>query len=610
MRPLIACSILLLAIISVTCTTNTASANELDRPNILWLSIEDIGPQIGCYGFDIETPALDQLAKRSLVFDVAWSNYPVCAPARTTIISGMYASALGAGNMRSAAKRKPNVRLLPELLQEAGYYCTNAFKTDYNFADLKQTSIWNESSRKAHWKNRSEGQPFFAVFNNTNTHESKVRTRPHTQQIDPDSLALPPYWPDTPEVREDFGQYLDNIQTMDSWIADHLKSIDEAGLTDDTIVIFFGDHGAGLPRHKRFAGDSGMRVPFIVHVPKKWQAFWSAEYGPGKRTDAPVGFIDLAPSMLNVAGIDIPARFQGNSFLGPDTKRAKYVFGVRNRMDERYDVSRSLRDEQFVYIHNFMPHLPHGQFIDYQQTTNATRVWYEQFKAGTLNDVQSAFWQPRSREELYDLKNDPHETVNLAGDPEHSETVAKMRSAMIAKMLEIQDVDLVPESILHEFEIASGEPRTAYADKESFSFDKLISVAMQENSELDLLDSAQPEIRFWTLVGLINDPETSKSNAARLKKMLGDPSMAVQIKAAEALLASEAEIEAAVERLLKLADIKNSNYYVAANALDCLDRYRQQLKPETILMISTLPTKPSDIQRGNDNLEKLLRRFQ
>jgi uncharacterized sulfatase len=585
-------------------------ANEPEQPNILWLSVEDVGPQIGCYGFDIKTPTLDALAKRSLTYDIAWSNYPVCAPARTTIISGMYATSLGAGNMRCAANRADDIKLLPTLMREAGYYCTNASKTDYNFSNLVQSSVWDQSSGKAHWRNRPEGKPFFAVFNNTKTHESKIRNRPHENQIDPASVSLFPYWPDLPQVREDWAQYLDNIQTMDSWVARHLKQLDDAGLTEDTIVVFFGDHGSGMPRHKRFAGDSGMRVPFIVHVPEKWKKLWSAEYSPGQRTDRPVGFIDLAPSMLHAAGAEIPDRFQGKSFFDGDAESEKYVYGIRNRMDERNDVSRSLRDGQFIYIRNFMPHRPHGQFVEYQQTTNATRVWHEQFKAGKLDPVQSAFWEPRAAEELFDLKNDPYETVNLAADPKHAETVARMRVELKRKLLEIGDLDLVPESILHEFDTKTGKARTEYRNTDTFSAEALLSSAMGESTASADLKSSVPEIRFWGLVKLMNQTDIASSETDRMKELLSDDSMAVQVAAAEACLANEIHVADSIELLMKLSDKTNSNYYVSCNALDCLDRYRKLLGIDQVKKLASMPTEASEIRRGTDNLEKMVRRFQ
>jgi uncharacterized sulfatase len=600
--------VLVLAFFLSTHSSEFVFASEPERPNILWLSTEDIGPHLGCYGCDVKTPNLDAFAKRSLTYDTAWSNYPVCAPARTTIITGMYATVLGAGNMRCGAVKPEGLRLLPELMREAGYYCTNNSKTDYNLLDVD--NVWDQSSGKAHWKNRPEGKPFFAVFNLTKTHESKIRNRPHQQQIDPENVTLFPYWPDTPEVRQDWAQYLDNIQNMDDWFANHLKQIEDAGLTDDTIVIFWGDHGSGMPRHKRYAGDSGMRVPMIAHVPDKWKKFWSSNYVAGGRSDWPVGFIDLAPTVLKIAGARIPKRMQGKAFLGSEATRADYVFGVRNRMDERCDVSRSVTDGKYVYIRNFMPHLPHGQFVEYQQTTPTAKTWYEMYKEGKLDDVQSAFWKPRASEELYDLEADPHETGNLASDAKHEEKLDELRKALRKKMIQIQDLDLVPESTLFEYEQTTGESRFTYADQEGFRMLYLIDAA-EGKSVRGNLESKRPELAFWAIVNLIRNPDLFGVHEQKcvLSILKSDGPMAVRVKAAELALKTDWSVEEAVEVLFTLADASNSNYYVACNAVDCLDRYQHRLTREQISTIRKLPSEFPEIKRGNDNMGKLIRKF-
>jgi arylsulfatase A-like enzyme len=340
------------------------------RPNILWLSTEDIGPHLGCYGDpDAVTPNLDRFAKNSLVYDIAWSNYPVCAPARTTIISGVYACALAAGNMRSEVILPDEMEMFPYYLRQAGYYCTNNSKTDYNFIDPRNKP-WDESSRKAHWKNSKPDQPFFAVFNHTGTHESKIRTRPHQAQIDPAGVTLPSYWPDTPEVRQDWAQYHDNITRMDNWFQERLDELAAAGQSDNTIVVFFGDHGSGMPRHKRFAGNSGMHVPFIVHVPDGLKKLAPDGYAAGDHSSRPIGFVDLAATMLSIAGIQPPDYMHGNAFMGEfETPAPKYCYGFRDRMDERPDISRSIRDQRFIYVRKLhAPSAGRTKKIDYQFT--------------------------------------------------------------------------------------------------------------------------------------------------------------------------------------------------------------------------------------------------
>ena len=579
-----------------------------DRPNILWLSAEDIGPHLGCYGYEIETPAIDAFSRGSLRFKNAWSTYPVCAPARTTVITGMYATSLGAGNMRCAAAKPASLKLLPELLRDSGYYCTNNSKKDYNLKDV--ADVWNQSSSKAHWKNRPEEKPFFAVFNFTGTHESKIRNKNHEQQIDPKSVSLFPYWPDTPEVRKDWAQYLDNIQTLDAWFGKHLKSLKDAQIADDTIVLFWGDHGSGMPRHKRFAGDSGLRVPMIVHVPEKWKSLWSNEYQAGATSDRLVSFVDLAPTVLRAAGVTVPETMQGSTFLGAETTAPKYNYGIRNRMDERNDVSRSITDGKYIYIRNFMSHLPHGQLVVYQQMTPTTSVWHQLFLSGKLNDVQAAFWKPRAKEELYDLEADPHETVNLASEPAKKEKLDQLRAALRKKQLQIVDLDLVPESVLHKFEQETGKPRISYAQSQGFRMQDLLDAA-EGKSITENLISARVELQYWAIVNLISqaDPLSSETQKSISSLMENSPSPTIRVKAAECCLSNDFSSDRAMEVLLLLANMDESNYFVAFNALDCLDRYRERLDEDGFAKIRALKLKPPHIDRGDNYLEKLLTRF-
>ena len=238
-----------------------------DRPNVLWISSEDNGPHLGCYGDDYATsPHLDELAARACRYNFCWSNAPVCAPARTTIITGMYANSLGAEHMRSQVPMPEGALLFPEYLRQAGYYCTNNVKEDYNV--LKSGQEWDESSNRAHWKNRAEGQPFFAVFNHTISHESQIRNEIDEQHRihDPAQVRIPAYHPDTPEVRKDWAQYYDRITMMDAAAGRNLRELEDAGLADDTIIFYFGDHGSGMPRNKRWLYNSGLHVPLLVHI--------------------------------------------------------------------------------------------------------------------------------------------------------------------------------------------------------------------------------------------------------------------------------------------------------------------------------------------------------
>ena len=310
---------LALAILSLFSFNISAEAanrpTEDDRPNIMWVTSEDNSHHwVGCYGNeDAHTPNIDALAANGIRYKYAYSNAAVCAVARSTLILGRYACAMGTQNMRSRYPVPDNFRTYPSYLREAGYYCVNRSKTDYNF-DGNDKSHWDECSSKAHWKNRADGQPFFAVFNTTISHESSLFEKktngyrdkgmiPKTPSRDPASVKLPPHYPDTPEIRQDWVTYMDIMTAMDKQIGDWLKELDDEGVRENTIVFYYSDHGGILPRAKRYINDTGTHVPLIVSFPKKWQHLAPAE--SGTVSDRHVSFIDLPPTVFSLAGVDM-----------------------------------------------------------------------------------------------------------------------------------------------------------------------------------------------------------------------------------------------------------------------------------------------------------------
>ena len=295
---------------------NSFFSHAADLPNILWLTSEDNGPHLGCYGDKYaETPNLDALAAKGMIYTRAISNAPVCAPARTTIISGMYPPSTGSEHMRSMTRLPAKFKMYPAYLRELGYYCTNNSKEDYNL--MKEGEVWNESGRKGDWRNRpKKDQPFFSIFNFTISHESKIRSRPHTQVHNPAKVRVPAYHPDHPDVRQDWAQYYDKITEMDKMVGAKLKELKDEGLDKDTIVFYYGDHGSGMPRSKRWPFFSGLNVPLIVHVPEKWKHLASSDYKVGGSINRRVGFVDLAPTLLSIAGKKPPAHMQGYAFMG------------------------------------------------------------------------------------------------------------------------------------------------------------------------------------------------------------------------------------------------------------------------------------------------------
>lgn len=522
-----------------------------DRPNILWITCEDLSPVVGCYGDkQAITPNIDRLAAEGIRYTQAYANASVCSPARSTIITGMYAVSLGTQHLRSVLPLPPGVHPFPVYLRRAGYYCTNNVKEDYQFKTPPET--WDESSRKAHWRNRKPGQPFFSVFNLMTTHQSRIRfdekkipamarLKP-SDRHDPDTIALPPYYPDTPLVRRDVARVYDLATAMDYQVGDFLKQLDEDGLADDTIVFFYSDHGTGMPRHKRFLHDSGIHVPLVVRFPEKYKHL--APAGPGSKTDRLVSFVDLAPTVLSLAGLKAPEYMQGAAFLGPKAGKPKqYVFAYRDRVDEVYEMSRAVTDGRYELIRNFMPHRPRMQKSTFSEITNTRkelrRLAAEGKLTGAAKELMSETKPPL---ELYDTKNDPQHIHNVIESSETLEVSMRLAKALEKWMLEVRDTGLLPESEM--FRRAKGRsPYTMARAPGEFPVNKLfVSAAMVTNhcgfrsKQLAMLDDADPAVRFWAAVGLLAVGETPRRPVAgRVVKLLRDPCPEVRFTAAEFL---------------------------------------------------------------------------
>ena len=352
--------------------TIESNAAENKRPNILWLSCEDISPHLGCFGDEHAiTPNIDQLAEEGVRYTNTFTTAGVCAPCRSGIITGMDQTTIGTHHMRCNAKLPPMIKAFSTYLRNAGYYCTNNSKTDYQTDDLRDA--WDESSGKAHWRNRKGQQPFFAVFNFTGCHESGIeseskyksvtaRLKP-SQRQDPNKLELPPYYPDTPIVREDWKRNYELITAMDAWAGDLIEQLKKDGLYENTIIFFWSDHGVGLPRAKRWLYDSGTHIPLVIRIPERFRADDQGE--PGSKDDQLVSSIDFGPTVMNLAGLKIPEYMQGRPFLGSSLPEPReYIFGARDRMDGRYDIIRSVRDKRYRYIRNYEPLKAYYQYMN------------------------------------------------------------------------------------------------------------------------------------------------------------------------------------------------------------------------------------------------------
>ncbi len=570
-----------------------------ERPNVLWLTSEDHGQHMGCYGDAFATtPNVDALAAKGMVFATAWSCAPVCAPARTTIISGLYPTATGAEHMRSMLPFPKDKKMFPQLLREAGYYCSNHVKEDYNLA--KPGRVWDDSSAKGHWRNRKPGQPFFAVFNSEKSHESRVRARPHEAVHDPAKVRVPAYHPDTPEVRRDWAQYYDVVSEADADAGLRLKELADDGLADDTIVFYFADHGPGMPRCKRTACDSGLRVPMVVYVPEKFKHLAPPEYKAGGKSDRLVSFVDLAPTVLVLAGIEPPAWMHGHAFLGRDPARQPFLYGFRGRMDERPDLVRSVTDGRFVYVRNYMPHKLPGQHVEYMFQTPTTRVWKELHDAGKLTPARDAFWRPKPPEELYDLRDDPDEVVNLVGAPAHAETLARLRKAQQGLAAEVRDVGFLPEGELHR-RFGGASPYDGGRDEKVYPFQRVFDTAelasrLSPDAEPALRDAFKDDdsaVRYWAALGMLMRGESAvRAARAELRGALKDGSPDVRVAAAEALAryGDADDRKDALDVLVELASWEANDVFTAVAALNALDAVGDRAR-SVADAVKRLPTK-------------------
>lgn len=424
-----------------------------DKPNILWLSVEDMSPRLGSYGDNtVPTPHIDRLAKEGVRYTKAFSTAGVCAPSRCAIITAMYQTTVGGHNMRTfniypevkgvpknySIVPPPYVKGFPEYLRANGYYCTNNVKTDYQFEPTPTT--WDENSNTAHYKNRANDQPFFAIFNSTITHESQVWQRAKNPlRIDPAKVKVPPFYPDTDSVRLDIARHYSNISEMDDWVGEKLKELEDAGELENTIIFFWSDHGDGLPFFKREITDRGLHVPLIIRYPDKQNA--------GTLVHDLVSLIDLGPTTLSLAGIEPPGYMQGQTFAGKyKAKPRTYIFGARDRMDVPVDRVRSIRDQHFRYVKNFHPELPAYQHITYRLQQPVMREILRQKEAGQLNEIQLQWFKaPKAVEELYLPDTDPFELKNVASNPAYQKDLLRLRKALEEWIVQTNDWGKTPE---------------------------------------------------------------------------------------------------------------------------------------------------------------------
>ena len=527
---------LLLFILYILCSFNLLGA-EPSPINIVWIVIEDASPHLGCYGESlIKTPNIDQMSREGIRCSRAFVTAPVCSPSRSAMISGMYQTTLGAHNHRSQNSSKKgggnksyyqsyrvpkSLKLIPELFRDAGYYVTNKTKTDYNFIPNGELYEGTE------WKKAPNKQPIFAQFQLRGG-----KNRSAQSQVDPRKVILPPYYPDHPELKKDWAKYLDSWVETDKEVGKILNDLKTAGRLDSTAVFLWTDHGVSHLRGKQFLYEEGIRIPFIIKLPKSERA--------GTVRDDLIEHIDIAASSLKIAGIKIPKNVQGQDFLAADYKPRDFIFSGRDRCDETVDIQRCVRDSRYKYIRNFMSHIPHTQPSQYKDGKKIMQVLRGLHKEGKLNEQQARPFAPRRPpEELYDLDSDPYELVNLALDPKHQKKLLAMRKILFQKMIETRDVGLIPEPILEDLGREAGNKYKVFLDNDpSHQTSRLIDVITsgEANNVAKLLEytkSPDPSTRYWAAVWLgVNEATQGK---AMLLKLTTDRVPAIRVAAAQAL---------------------------------------------------------------------------
>jgi len=594
----------LLAILVWSCSVPEQTETVSERPpNILWITSEDNSPFIGAYGDTFATtPNIDRLATEGVRYTNAFSAAPVCAPSRNALITGMYPNSLGTQHMRSTYPVPDFVRFYPAYLKEAGYYCTNNVKKDYNTVD--QPEVWDESSREATYKNRKPGQPFFAIFNFTTSHESSIHSFIPNDSLmhDPATVPIPPYHPRTPEMEHDWAQYYDRVQQMDAQVGRVLQELEESGLADSTIVFYYSDHGGVVGRSKRFIYESGLHIPLVIRFPEAYRHLAPSE--PGSTNDRLVTFVDFAPTLLSLVGVPVPDYMQGNAFLGEQAAEPQpYAYNFRGRMDERFDMVRSVRDKQYRYVRNYLPHKIYAQYIEYLWRAPSMRSWEEAYLAGQLNDVQSAFFQEKPAEELFDVAADPHNINNLADDPDHQEVLAELREANQQWLLDIRDVGFMPEPMM--LDIASDSSSTLYefARTDAYPLGAILSVAEKATMRdpqyvpdlVNQLNHENPVIRYWAATGCRILAEHSLGAKEKLQTLLDDSEVSVQIAAAEALY-HLGEKQSAVNTLREA--LGDDNLMARVQALNVLETMDEDALPSLEMVQKLIPE--DEEQRGYD----------
>ena len=527
------------------------STHAAEKPNFVFIVSEDNSKHyLKLFDEDgAETPHIASLAENGIKFTRAFSNTPVCSTARTTLATGCYGPRIGTQyHRRSAMAAMPEgVRMFQAYLRDIGYYATHQSKKDYNAIESEGT--WDASSSKATWRDRPDAaQPFFHMQSHAESHEGRLHFSEETYQNektshDPEEVVLQPYFPDTPLFRYTKAHYLDRIEVIDDIVGATVAKLEEDGVLEDTFIFYFGDHGGVMPRGKGYAYESGLHIPLVVRVPENFKHLVDADRGSSN--GGFVSFIDFGPTVLNLAGIDVPEGMDGTPFLGDgvsltDVAKRDTVFGYADRFDEKYEQIRTLRIGDWKYMRSFQPYYPDGLQNNYRYLQLAYREWRELFNQGELNEAQIQFFQPKPAELLFDLSTDPHEINNLANDPAHQARLVAMREQLTDQLKAMPDLSMYPENVLYD---AAMDNPVKYGQEHSEQIGELIDTAnlmlvpyVEAHAALSAaLTSDDPYQRYWAATACAYFGQEASELADTARPLLDDEDPMVRVRAAEFL---------------------------------------------------------------------------
>jgi len=558
-----------------------------EKPNILWVTIEDTSPQfIGCYGNnDASTPVIDRLANEGVRFTNAFSTGTVCSPSRSCIITGVKTYKTGTGNHRSNYPVPEYIKGFPYFLQKEGYYTTNNAKTDYNVAKPQQfiKEAWNESSNQAGWWNRKPGQPFFAVFNYNDSHQSRTMTQPYEwylenvldklsekERIGDNDFEMPPFYNDSPEMRKQFARVYNSIKLTDNKIGELLARLENDHLKDSTIIFFYADHGEGEPRGKTNGINLGYRVPFVIWFPEMYKHL--SPWGTGGIvTDELIDFEDLAPTLISLIGGTVPDYLTGRVLMGNNRSLpVDHLILSADRSDNGIDMVRSVTDGKYVYSRNYLPFMPEVRYIRYMEIGEIKQQMRKEFAENRLNPLQKSLFEERPAEFLFDIEKDIWETKNLVDDPDYKSQLEKMRRQLKSEMVESRDVLLLPE---YEIGLISKttNPYEYRLDNKNFPVAEIFDAATLSGfrekvtaQQIKLLDHSNKIVRYWAIIGLRSQTSDNiKPYYSKILDAMEDDYHPVSITAS-AIAWQESEDEQAKENLKKFCASENMDLSLMA----------------------------------------------